>query len=75
MGARQPGFGFNRRNVARGQLQPQFQNLLPRHAFHVSSGLILGLGIVVLASTAELSFMRKINCPPSGAKTGLFFFG
>ena len=52
VGARQPGFGFNRRNVARRQLEPQLQDLLPRHAFHVSSGLILGLGLVVLGCAA-----------------------
>jgi hypothetical protein len=40
----QPWFGINRRNIARRQLEPQLQDFLPRHAFHVSIGV---LGIIL----------------------------
>src|SRR5262245_18756229 len=32
----QPRFGINRRDIARRQPEPQLQDLLSRHAFHVS---------------------------------------
>src|SRR5262245_38225239 len=34
--ARQPGFGFDRSDVARRQLEPQLQNFLSRHPVHMS---------------------------------------
>src|SRR5215475_12748947 len=48
--ARQPGFGFNPSDVARRQLEPQLQDLLSRHAFHVSSGF----NLVVLGTIANV---------------------
>ena len=51
VGAWQPGFGLNCGNIARRQLEPQLQDFLSRHTFHVSSGSSLGIGIVVLGNT------------------------
>ena len=50
--ARHPEFGFNRRDVAGRQLEPQLQDFLSRHAFHVSSGFTPEVGIVIRGSTA-----------------------
>src|SRR5262249_12225291 len=46
--ARQPRFGINPRDIARRQLEPQLQDFLSRHAFHVSNELTLRNGIGVL---------------------------
>src|SRR5262245_3115226 len=50
--ARQPRFGTNRRDIARCQLEPQLQDFLSRHAFHVSNEFVLRNGIGVLGSIA-----------------------